>query len=175
MSQTRVLIGFAEAMSAPEVLWSLVDAGFEVFAFARKGRASALRYSRHVVCHEICAPESDVLASLSELDALLGTLGSQASEGQLILFPLDDKAVWLCSKLKLGERWKLAGPSGSCANLALRKDLQVEAARKARFNVPKAVLARTAKDLITFIEAESYPVILKAAECVPIYQGRVYS
>ena len=175
MSQTRVLIGFAEAMSAPEVVWSLVDAGFEVFAFARKGRASALRYSRHVVCHEICAPESDVQASLSELDALLRTLGSQASEGQLILFPLDDKAVWLCSKLKPGGRWKLAGPRGLCADLALRKDVQVEAAREVGFNVPKTVLARTAKDLITFTEAESYPIILKAAECVPVYQGRVYS
>ena len=162
-------------MSAPEVVWSLVDAGFEVSAFARKDRASALRHSRHVVCHEICAPESDAQASLSELDALLRTLSSQESEGQLILFPLDDNAVWLCSRLKPTGRWKLAGPSGFCADLALRKDVQVEAARDAGFNVPKTVLARTTKDVITFTESESYPIILKAAECVPIYQGRVYS
>ncbi len=162
-------------MSAPEVLWSLLDAGFDVIAFARKGRASALRYSRHVVCHEICAPEVDVQTSLSDLGALLRNLDSQGSDAQLVLFPLDDKAVWLCSKLKPEGRWKLAGPGGSCADLALRKDLQVAAAREAGFNVPQTVLARTAKDLIRFTEAESFPVILKAAECVPIYQGRVYS
>jgi len=175
MAQIKVLIGFAEAMSAPEVVWSLADAGFSVHAFARKGRVSALRHSRHVVCHEICAPESDVQASLSELEALLRSLGSEPSEGQPILFPLDDKAVWLCSKLSLGNQWRLAGPSGICAELALRKDMQVEAAREAGFNVPKTVLARTAKDLNALIEAGSYPIILKAAECVPIYQGRVYS
>ena len=28
-----VAIGFAEALSAPEVTWSLVDAGFKVIAF----------------------------------------------------------------------------------------------------------------------------------------------
>lgn len=175
MAPTRVLIGFAEAMSAPEVAWSLVDAGFEVFAFARKGRASALRYSRHAVCHEICAPESDVQESLSDLDTLVTTLDSQASNGQLVLFPLDDKAVWLCSKLEVRGRWRMAGPSGRCADLALRKDLQAEVAREAGFNVPKTKLTRTAKDLITFTESGSYPIILKAAECVPVFQGRVYS
>ena len=175
MSQTTVLIGFAEAMSAPEVLWSLVDAGFRVVAFARRGKPSALRHSRYVSCHEICAPESDIQASLSELEALVKSLGSQTGEGQRILFPLDDKAVWLCSKLNLERSWRLAGPSGSCADLALRKDVQVAAAREAGFNVPQTLLARTANDLIAFAGNESYPVILKAAECVPIYQGRVHS
>src|SRR5271165_3072362 len=175
MSQIRVLIGFAEAMSAPEVVWSLVDAGFEVLAFARKGRASALRYSRHVVCHEICPPESDVQASLSELGALLYSLRSTSGDAQLVLFPLDDKAVWLCSQLNLGDRWILAGPSGPRADLALRKDIQAQASRDAGFNVPASALARTAQDLIAFAEAQSYPIILKAAECVPVYQGRVYS
>ena len=38
-----VTIGFAEALSAPEVTWSLVDAGFKVIAFSRRGRRGALR------------------------------------------------------------------------------------------------------------------------------------
>src|ERR1700688_2316834 len=66
-----VLVGFAEALSAPETVWSLLDGGFHVIAFARKGRSSALRHSRHVVCHEICAPESDLQASLSDLRSLM--------------------------------------------------------------------------------------------------------
>ena len=91
MPQTTVLVGFAEAMAAPEVVWSLVDGGFRVVAFARRGRASALRHSRHVVCHEICAPESDLQAALSDLDSLLNAVGAEADNTQLILFPLDDK------------------------------------------------------------------------------------
>jgi len=53
--------------------------------------------------------------------------------------------------------------------------LQVEAARQAGFNVPKSALARTAKDLFAFSAEASFPIILKAAECVPIHEGRVYS
>lgn len=175
MSQITVLVGFAEAMAAPEVVWSLVDGGFRVVAFARRGRASALRHSRHVVCREICAPESDLQAALSDLHSLLNSVGTQANDAPLILFPLDDKAVWLCSRVQLDRRWILAGPRGSCADLALNKNLQVEAARDAGFQVPKTVLARTAKDLFDFSAAESYPIILKAADSVPTYQGRVYS
>ena len=162
-------------MAAPEVVWSLVDGGFRVVAFARRGRASALRHSRHVVCREICAPESDLQAALSDLHSLLNSVGTQANDAPLILFPLDDKAVWLCSRVQLDRRWILAGPRGSCADLALNKNLQVEAARDAGFQVPKTVLARTAKDLFDFSAAESYPIILKAADSVPTYQGRVYS
>jgi predicted ATP-grasp superfamily ATP-dependent carboligase len=175
MPQTTVLIGFAEAMAAPEVAWSLVDSGFRVVAFARRGRSSALRHSRHVECHEICAPESDVQASLSELSGLLKSLGSQSIDSRLILFPLDDKAVWLCSKLQLGSPWLLAGPEDTRTDLALNKNLQVEAAREAGFNVPKSALAITTKDLLAFSAEASFPIILKSAECVPVYEGRVYS
>lgn len=168
-------MGFAEALAAPEVAWSLVDAGFQVIAFARRGRASALRYSRHVVCHEICAPESDPQGALSDLHSLLRALSAKADGAQLILFPMDDKALWLCSMAKLDLHWLLAGPQGVSADLALNKDLQFEAARDAGFNLPKTVLARTAKDVFEFSAAESFPIILKPAECVPTYQGRVYS
>ena len=175
MPETTVVLGFAEAMAAPEVVWSLVDGGFRVIAFARRGRASALRYSRHVVCHEICAPESNLQESLSDLRALLNAIRSDAGDAKLVLFPLDDKGVWLCSKLQLDIGWILAGPREASADLALRKDLQVEAAREAGFNVPTTALVRTAKELFDFRAAQSYPIILKAADAVPTYQGRVYS
>jgi hypothetical protein len=162
-------------MSAPEVLWSLVDAGYRVVAFARRGRASALRHSRHVKCYEISPPESDLQASISELNSLLHSLRSESEADRLVLLPLDDKAVWVCSRLPPGNGWLLAGPSGSCAELALNKNLQVEAAREAGFNVPQTVLARTAAELVAFQATESFPIILKAAECVPIQQGRLKS
>jgi predicted ATP-grasp superfamily ATP-dependent carboligase len=175
MPQTTVVVGFAEAMAAPEVVWSLVDGGFRVIAFARRGRASALRYSRHVVCYEICAPESDLQTSLSDLLALLNTIHTDAGGAQVVLFPLDDKGVWLCSKVALDNGWVLAGPRDAAVDLALRKDLQVEAAREAGFNVPRTACIRTAKELFDFSATQSYPIILKAADAVPTYQGRVYS
>ncbi|MGA9142880.1 MAG: hypothetical protein WA664_06405 [Candidatus Acidiferrales bacterium] len=175
MSQTTVLVGFAEAMSAPEVVWSLIDAGFRVIAFARRGRASALRHSRHVVCHDICPPEFDLQAALVDLQRLLGTLSTETDGSRLILFPLDDKAVWLCDKVRLGTRWLLAGPHGTNAELALNKELQVKAARDAGFKVPTSKVVRSVSELVQFSTAESFPIILKAADCVPVSQGRLYS
>lgn len=174
MSTGKVLIGFAEAMAAPEVAWSLVDAGFQVISFARRGRASALRHSRHVRCHEICAPESDLDASLSDLQTLIVS-EAQSHRERLIFFPLDDKALWLGSRLKTTCDWLLAGPAGTQAELALNKCLQASIAREAGFNVPCTSLARTSREIFDFAKRESFPIILKAAECVPTRQGRVYS
>jgi hypothetical protein len=175
MSPTTVLVGFAEAMAAPEAVWSLVNEGFRVVAFARKGRASALRHSRHVVCREICPPEVDLQASLSDLQSLLSSVGAEADGARRILLPLDDKAVWLGSRVKLGQDWLLAGPSGTNAELALNKCIQIQMARDAGFDVPKTLIARTKNDVQAFSASESFPIILKASECVPIRQGRVHS
>ncbi len=175
MPQITVLVGFAEAMSAPEVVWSLADAGFRVMAFARKGRASALRCSRYVHCHEICAPEVDLRASISDLQLLLSSFDSQTREEQLVLFPLDDKAVWLCDKLTVPERWLLAGPHESTAQLALNKDLQIAAANDAGFNIPKTAIVRTVEDLFAVPVQVPYPIILKPVECVPVCYGRIKS
>ena len=175
MQPTTVLVGFAEAISAPEVIWSLLDQGYSVVAFARKGRPSALRHSRHVVCHEICPPEANIENSLSDLQTLLDSIGNEERETPRVLFPLDDKAVWLGSRVNLRNRWILAGPSGTNAELALNKCLQIQRARDAGFNVPRTTLARNASDVAAFAAQESFPVILKAAECVPIRDGRVQS
>ncbi len=172
MSPT-VLVGFAEAIAAPEVVWSLVDEGFRVVAFARKGQHSALRHSRHVVCHEICPPEKDLEASLSDLHSVLSSITGKGDDAQRMLFPLDDKAVWLASRVKLENGWLLAGPQGPNIELALNKCLQVQAAREAGFNVPETLIARNTDDVLTLSAKESFPIILKAAECVPIRQGRV--
>jgi predicted ATP-grasp superfamily ATP-dependent carboligase len=173
MSPATVLVGFAEAMAAPEVVWSLVDEGFRVVAFTRKGHASALRHSRHLVCHEICPPESDLQTALSDIRSLLLSLGASAEGTRGILFPLDDKAVWLCSRVQLDSHWLLAGPRGPNAELALNKCLQTKMAQDAGFDVPNTLFARTADDVLAFSDAESFPIILKSAECVPVREGRV--
>jgi predicted ATP-grasp superfamily ATP-dependent carboligase len=169
-----VLVGFAEALSAPEVVWSLVDDGFKVVAFARKGRLSPLRYSRHAVCHEICAPEADLEESLSDLRALLVSLESEGKDGGLVLLPLDDKAVYLCSKLQLNGAWHLAGPAGECAEIALNKTLQVEAAGSAGFAVPDTLVVKFADEILSSRVDLSFPLILRPSECVPMYKGRLY-
>ncbi len=168
-----MLIGFAEALSAPEVVWSLADKGFSVVAFGRKGRVSALHHSRHVTCHEITAPESDFQAALSDLHSLLVSIGGKDPAIRRLLFPLDDTAVWLCSRARLPHPWILAGPVGDTAELALNKYLQTQLAGESGFDVPKTLLANTAADIYRFVDGQSFPIILKPANCVLADQRRL--
>jgi len=172
-SRDIVLVGFAEALSAPEVVWSLVDDGFQVVAFARSGHSSALRQSRHVVCYEISPPEVDPQRSLSDLTALLANLGVGSNAACSILFPLDDKAVWLCSALQLERPWLLAGPQDGAAELALNKHMQFQAACEAGFDVPTFLLAHRAEEIIRFTVGQSFPVILKPARPVSTNDSRI--
>jgi len=126
-----------------------------------------------VECHEICPPEKDLQAALADLQSLLGSLPATADGDQLIFFPLDDKAVWLASRVNMETGWLLAGPQGANAELALDKCLQTQAAREAGLNVPRTLLARSANDVRGFTASKSFPIILKAAECVPVRQGRL--
>lgn len=172
-SRAIVLVGFAEALSAPEVLWSLVDGGFRVIAFSRRGRRSALRHSHHVVVHEISAPESNLQAALGELQTLMASISAPLDGAERILFPLDDTAVWLCSRVELGGEWISAGPNGHGAELALNKQMQAELASEAGFNVPATTIARTAKELIQCCDGQSFPVILRPIECLPTQDGHL--
>ena len=173
-AQTTVLVGFAEALSAPEVVWSLVDDGFKVIAFARRGRLSPLRYSRHVECHEICAPESSFEESDMELRALLDSLRGKEDHKNLVLLPLDDKSVYLSSRLARDPDWQLAGPAGASAALALDKSLQVDAARRAGFAVPETMVLNTAAEIMSAAVDLQFPVILRPSDCVPMHQGKLY-
>ena len=165
-----VLVGFAEAESAPEVVWSLVDAGARVTAFARRGVASPLRHSRHVVCHDITPPEKDVCAARVDLQRVQHSVGRNGSTA--VLLPLDDTALWLCNGIALERPWLLAGPQGANAELALNKGLQVELARECGFNVPESAIVRTAAEAVSFAVAQDLPIILKSSLCVPISAGR---
>jgi hypothetical protein len=164
-----VLVGFAEAESAPEVVWSLVEAGARVTAFARRGVASPLRHSRHVVCHDVTPPETNASEARADLQRIQRSMTSRAPA---VVFPLDDTALWLCDGIALAPRLILAGPRGANASLALDKGLQVALARECGFNVPDSAVVRTASEASQFAAAQGFPIILKSSQCVPIDEGR---
>ncbi|MDR2018019.1 MAG: hypothetical protein LBQ00_03980 [Syntrophobacterales bacterium] len=170
-SKVLVLVGFAEALSAPEVVWSLVDEGFEVIAFARRGRRSSLHHSRYVTCYEITPPETDLAKGLAELNALLVSLATSVKESQRVLFPLDDSAVWMCGRVSLSHGWTLAGPSGVNIDLALDKSVQIQAAMDAGFKVPRTFLAETPRDILN--NNIAFPFILKPAQSVLPIKNRL--
>lgn len=168
MAVPLVLIGFAEALSSPEVAWSLVDAGFRVLAFSRNGHKCALRSSRYVKVFSITPPEINASAAVADLNSLLREIHSKGEGNPGLLFPLDDSAVWLCCESALPKNWVLAGPNSRGERFALDKSLQITTGIAAGLNAPKTTIIKCAAEISA--DATDFPVILKPASAV-IRQG----
>ena len=150
-----VLIGFAEAFAAIEAAWSLQGAGFKVVAFRRAGSRPALRRVRGLEMHEVPDPELDATATVKAVRALCDVVAPAA------LLPLDDQALWICSQLQ-ESRVQLAGASGSAAECALDKSLQLEAARRAGLPVPSTQVLDDLADASSI----QFPVMVKPARAL---------
>jgi hypothetical protein len=126
-SRPSVLVGFADALAAPEAAASLLAAGCRVASFSRRGRTVALRRMRGVEIVDVTAPENDLAACLADVAA--------AAAGYDVVMPLDDPAVLVCDR-GLAPAALVAGPRGARARLALDKRLQLREAGTAGFAVP---------------------------------------
>lgn len=150
-----ILIGFAEAMAAIEAAWSLRDAGFRVAAFGRAAGRPALRRVRGVPVHEIPGPETDAAATVAAVARLCDHLKPAA------LLPLDDHAVWVCSRLGAAPV-PVAGATGPAAEYALDKSLQISAALRAGLPVPPTEVT----DDLARARPARYPVMVKPARAL---------
>lgn len=167
---TLVCIGFSEALSAPETAWSLLDAGFDVVVFGRRGRHSALQHSSRVTVVSVTPPEQDAVATLREIEAFLAERRPLAGRRNVI-FPLDDAALWLCSRLNLPTGWISAGTKGDITDFALDKRIQVLQATTAGFNVPETTIANTAAEVQA--DRGNLPLVLRPAIAVSLCDGRL--
>jgi predicted ATP-grasp superfamily ATP-dependent carboligase len=154
-----IIIGFAEALSAPEVAWSLLDHGFEVLAFSRRGHHAALQSSRFVRMFHITSPESDIKAAETELKEMISSL--RLSSGSVLVMPLDDQALWLCGRCGSIHETHLVGPQGKALEAALDKRRQFELARESDFLVPICQFVDTRSDLLH--TDVPFPMVFKPA------------
>lgn len=160
-----ILIGFADALSSPEVAFCLTESGFRVAAFVRKNsRLPALRKFKQIKLFEITSPEEDRQQSIAELRNLYQSLDAG------MIMPLNDRALWLCDQLAGDRSIKIAGPTGDRAAFSLDKRLQIEAARIAGFNVPQTIILQSKADTEQVV---NFPVILKPALAVAEKDGKL--
>ncbi len=169
MSPARksVLIGFADALAAPEVAAGLIAAGHEVRSFTRRGRKVSLRKLRGVELIELTAPEEDLAACEAELAGLVA--------GHDLVMPLDDQAVFVCDEA-LAPDTPLVGPRGAQARLALDKRMQLLAAEAAGLAVPAWMLLAPEMDTLACWHLPkdiSLPAVLKPALAAERHGGRL--
>lgn len=137
----HVLIGFAEALPAPEVVFSLLADGHRVSAFARDPDCPLRRLPLERL--HVMPPVSGEWARTAP-DWLRGIMdGPDAPD---VVLPLDDAGLWLVSRA-LGEDPRVAGATGEAAAIALDKIRQVAAARAAGLDVPTTLVLHGPEDI----------------------------
>jgi predicted ATP-grasp superfamily ATP-dependent carboligase len=159
-----VVIGFAEALSAPEVAWNLQDAGFRVAAFTRRGCRPPLRRLRNITLFEVTPPEGNAFETVDQLGSTLKRMNAD------VVLPLDDASVWLCDAVSSGFDVPVAGPTGNHARLASDKRLQIKAAVDAGFRVPATQEVQFSEEAL---QLGQFPVVLKPALAVREVGGRL--
>lgn len=159
----HVLIGFAEAISAPEVVFSLRDAGFEVSAF---GRSKALPLSRLPLkeFHVITSPESDTAQARADLKAIM-----TQPEAPDVVLPMDDNSLWL-AEATFGPDFRPGGTQEHATEVALNKRLQIEYAQAAGLAVPATEHLQTAQALS---DVSRFPAIVKPTMAIQDVAGRL--
>jgi hypothetical protein len=162
--ENRVLIGFGEALAAPEVAWSLLDAGFKVCVFTRNGKRAPIAHCRNIEVVSLVSPEEDAFETVEALIHLV------CEGGFSTIMPLDDKSIWACDQVSRRAPVRVVGPTGSLANLALDKRAQLQLASDCRFSVPQTRSIDTAEQLL---DIENLPVILKPALAVNLEQQQL--
>lgn len=159
----RVLVGFAESLPAPEVLFSLKRAGFALSAFRRSGSRTPILSVLDVPATELPPPEENFAAAVQGL--------RQAASAADALLAVDDAALKLCTQ-SFGP---CEGPvavhaTGAQAEIALNKILQLKAARSAGLEVPDTVVIDRPED---FRCAGLLPAIVKPAMAVQVVGGKL--
>lgn len=130
--QARVaILLFAEALSAPECAWSLINAGWRVIALTRQARPPSIARDSRVAVERIPAPEEGIVASRARLQEFV-----RRFPGASIL-PLDDVALLLCRGLP---NLAFGAPGEHPFALALHKPTQFNLAQDAGFMVPEWTL-----------------------------------
>lgn len=166
----QVVIGFAESFSAPEVAWSLSTHGFTPLAFARKQSGAALRVSRYSEVFDLTPPEIDAVTTVREVAGKFQQL-LEAGITKLVVLPLDDTTIWICSQIKSDMRLVILGSGGFGSEFALQKELQVKTARATGFNIPETTLVEPG---YTFDKSKlPVPVIFKPNQAISFKGGKL--
>ena len=154
----HVLIGFAEALPAPEVVFSLRATGHEVSAFAQSKQVP-LRHLPLKALHVI--PDGTAWP-----DGVIGWLRSImiGPEAPDVVLPLDDRGLWLVDAA-LGGSARIAGATGDQAAVALDKARQFDVARAVGLNVPETWVVPNPDQIDASLPL---PAILKPAMAIKV-------
>lgn len=152
----HVLIGFAEALSAPEVFFSLSKAGHDVSAFTHNTKVPLASLP---LKHVFTLPDV-MIDRQGAIDAVCRIMDHPDAPD--IILPLDDVSLWLVNSA-LGSDPRIAGATGERVRIALDKTAQIRAACDAGLKVPETTLVSETTPLGKDV---TLPAILKPRHAI---------
>lgn len=163
MSATTVcLVGFSEALAAPEVCFSLMRTGARIVSFYRRGRGRFARLN-FVEYVPIAPPEVDFERTICEVEALTDHLQPHW------IAPCDDAALLVLSQLTSAAARRFL-PSAAACDFAMDKHAQIMLAADSGFSVPRTRRVTCEADLVYF---GKLPAILKPRAAIDVLNGRL--
>jgi len=159
-----ILIGFAQALSAPEVFWSINRADYEIILFSRYGIRTPFHRNSKIKIIDVCPPEKNIAQTLSDFRQAIKNFNPD------VLMPLDDRAIWVCSKLSDLYNIKNVGPTGLRSCYALDKVLQIEKASQHGLN---AIPSRVIGNVNELLSIDNFPVLIKPAKAAFEKDGKL--
>jgi hypothetical protein len=152
------LVGFAEAVAAPEVCFSLLKTNAKIVCFYRRTGGEKFARLGFVEYWPVAAPEDDANRSLQDIEALVDRFRPELTA------PLDDASLFLLSRLNGTSRSRFI-PSREACDFAMDKFAQIGSAATSGIPVLKTRLVTNEADIADF---EIRPAILKPRAAVSI-------
>jgi hypothetical protein len=164
MAATNVhLIGFAEAVAAPEVCFSLKKSNARIVAFRRKKGIGKFARLKFVEYFPVTAPEIDFDRAVQDVETLVSQVCPES------ITPCDDAALFVLSRLKSCSAPGLV-PTRAACDFAMDKHAQNTLALESGFSVPRTKLIIDEAGVGDF---ESRPAILKPRAAIDFIDGRL--
>ncbi|MCA9278249.1 MAG: hypothetical protein H6815_06280 [Phycisphaeraceae bacterium] len=158
-----VLAGYAGALAAPEVVWSLLDAGCRVVCFSNRDIDSVLGYEPNVVIEPVPDVAEGVERVVSALDELI------EKHRPDVLLPMDDLSLFLLGRTHKALHLLPNAAEGTSA-VPLDKRLQLDLAQKAGFQVPEFAFVGCRDDVSGW---SVFPAVLKPALVAREINGKI--
>ena len=160
----KILLGFADAIAAIEVVFDLLEKGHELVIFSRRKDSTSLAYCKNITIEYITAPEDNIKDAKKDLLKIIKQNSFDA------MMPLDDIALWLCNEIRENISIKFIGPTSDGIEIALNKIKQIDYAKKSGLKVLDTIIIskKTDLDKITF-----FPLILKPALAVTVEKNKI--
>jgi hypothetical protein len=152
------LIGFAEALAAPEVCFSLRATGARIVSFCRLQKGTKFARLNFVEYCPVTAPEVDFNRTVHDVEVLISRIRPELTAA------CDDAALLVLSYLS-GSGDQFLAPIGKACDFAIDKWAQIDAASASGFAVMNTRLATSEDDVARF---PFRPAILKPRAAVDI-------